>query len=60
MQFLQQVSSYHQRNDANHHMMQQDISEMKQQIAQITELLYEYDRAIQNSKNKKSIAVSLF
>ena len=54
------MSSYHQRNDANHHMMQQDISEMKQQIAQITELLYECDRAIQNSKNKKSIAVSLF
>lgn len=46
-QSQQQMLSYHQGNDAILHTMQQDISEMKQQIAQITELLYVYDRALQ-------------
>lgn len=40
--------SYKQENDAVLHVMQQDINEMKEQIAQITELLYVYDRALQH------------
>lgn len=40
--------SYRQENDAVLHVMQQDINEMKEQIAQITELLYVYDRALQH------------
>lgn len=39
--------SNQQENDSVLQVMQQDISEMKQQIAQITELLYVYDKALQ-------------